>query len=67
MDLTEAVELLEDAVATSRAAEWADFGAGEGTFTLALARLLGPGAHVIAVDHDRAALRELEQACRRGQ
>src|SRR5262245_27417785 len=61
MDLNEAVELLGDAVSTARAAEWADFGAGEGTFTLALARLLGAGAHVIAVDRDRGALRKLEQ------
>ena len=61
MDLNEAVKLLEDAVATSRATEWADFGAGDGTFTLALARLLGPGAHIIAVDRDRKALRELDQ------
>ena len=61
MNLDEAVELLEDAVSAARAAEWVDFGAGDGTFTLALARLLGPGAHVIAVDRDRAALRELER------
>ena len=61
MDLNEAVELLEDAVGSARAAEWAEFGAGDGTFTLALARMLGPGAHIIAVDRDRGALRELEQ------
>lgn len=60
MDLNEAVALLEDAVATARASEWADFGAGDGTFTLALARLLGPGAHIIAIDRDRKSLRELE-------
>lgn len=61
MDLNEAAELLEGAVSTARAAEWADFGSGDGTFTLALARLLGAGAHVIAVDRDREALRELER------
>ncbi len=38
---------------------WADLGAGTGTFTLALARLLGPGAIVHAVDRDESALREL--------
>jgi len=61
MNLDEAVEFLEDAVGSTQAAEWADFGAGNGTFTLALARLLGPGAHVVAVDRDRGSLRELEQ------
>jgi len=61
MNLDEAVELLQDAVGSAPAAEWADFGAGEGTFTLALARLLGAGAHVIAVDRDRGSLRQLEE------
>ena len=61
MDLNEAVDLLQDAVGTAPAAEWADLGAGEGTFTLALARLLGPGAHIIAVDRDRGSLRDLER------
>jgi len=35
---------------------WADLGAGEGAFTLALADLLGPGAHITAVDKDAGAL-----------
>lgn len=35
---------------------WADLGAGEGNFTMALAELLGPGAQIIAVDRDRGAL-----------
>ena len=42
-------------------ARWADLGAGEGAFTLALAELLGPAAHITAVDRDRGALRVLEQ------
>lgn len=41
---------------------WADFGAGAGAFTQALRELVGPDAEVYAVDTDRAALRELEQA-----
>ncbi len=36
---------------------WADVGAGSGAFTLALADLLGPGAHIIATDRDPGALR----------
>jgi ubiquinone/menaquinone biosynthesis C-methylase UbiE len=35
---------------------WADLGAGEGAFTLALATLLGPDAHITAVDKDARAL-----------
>ena len=31
---------------------WADIGAGEGAFTLALADLLGPGGRIVAVDRD---------------
>ena len=38
-------------------ATWADVGAGEGAFTLALADLLGPGARIVAVDRDGGALR----------
>ena len=40
---------------------WADLGAGEGAFTLALAGLLGPGAHITAVDRDRRALERLAE------
>lgn len=36
---------------------WADLGSGDGAFTLALAELLGPGASIISVDRDAAALR----------
>ena len=37
---------------------WADIGAGGGAFTRALADLLGPGARVVAIDRDAAALEE---------
>jgi SAM-dependent methyltransferase len=40
---------------------WADFGAGSGAFTLALASLLGPGAVIYALDRDASALRALER------
>jgi SAM-dependent methyltransferase len=40
----------------SAGAIWADFGAGDGAFTLALAELLGPGATILTVDRDRRAL-----------
>ena len=43
---------------------WADLGSGGGAFTLALADLLGPGAHIYSVDQDRRALREQQAAMR---
>jgi ubiquinone/menaquinone biosynthesis C-methylase UbiE len=50
------VALIEGAI-TERGGNWADLGAGEGAFTRALADLLGPSAHIIAVDRDGGALR----------
>ena len=43
---------------------WADFGSGEGAFTLALADLLGPAGEIYSVDRDAGALRRQEQALR---
>jgi ubiquinone/menaquinone biosynthesis C-methylase UbiE len=54
------VGLLELAI-TDAGGRWADLGAGEGNFTLALADLLGPGAHINAVDRDAGALRRLTE------
>lgn len=56
MDHTDHVALLRPAVAPP-GGTWADIGAGAGAFTLALADLLGPGACIVAVDLDVAALR----------
>ena len=65
MNHSDLVGLLEDAI-TDRGGRWADLGAGEGAFTLALADLLGPGAHITAVDRDAGPLRTLaEQMGRR--
>lgn len=45
---------------------WADLGAGEGAFTLALAELIGPVLGVIyAVDRDGRALQSLQKQMRR--
>jgi SAM-dependent methyltransferase len=55
------VHLIEDGV-TEHGGRWADLGAGEGNFTRALADLLGPGAHITAVDRDARALRALASA-----
>ena len=49
------VALIEGGVG-ERGGRWADLGAGEGAFTLALAGLIGPEGHVIAIDKDARAL-----------
>jgi len=53
------VELVRDGVG-ERGGRWADLGAGEGAFTLALADVLGPDAHITAIDKDARALRSIE-------
>jgi SAM-dependent methyltransferase len=54
MDHTDHVSLLRPGVPPG--GSWADLGAGDGAFTLALADLLGPGGRIVAVDRDRRAL-----------
>lgn len=67
MRTSEAGELIREAVfgpeGVPTGPDWADFGAGSGTFTFALAELLGPEeGRVVAVDREQAAL----DALRRG-
>jgi SAM-dependent methyltransferase len=57
VDHADHVGLLRDGV-PGPGGIWADIGAGEGAFTLALAELLGPGGRIVAVDRDAHALRE---------
>ncbi len=58
MNHADLVELIRDGVAGA-GRRWADLGAGEGAFTLALADLLAPGGRIIAVDRDARALQRL--------
>ena len=58
MNHADLVGLIEGGV-TERGGRWADLGAGEGAFTLALADLLGPSAHITAVDRDAGPLKRL--------
>jgi ubiquinone/menaquinone biosynthesis C-methylase UbiE len=53
---TEAVELLRAAIGEADGEAWADLGAGGGTFTRALATLVGARGQVVAVDADERAL-----------
>ena len=61
MDHHDHVGLLRGGVA-GPGGVWADIGAGDGAFTLALADLLGPGAEIVAVDRDAGALRRNAEA-----
>lgn len=63
MDHTDHTNLLRDGIATPGGV-WADFGAGTGAFTLALAELLGRDAEIVAIDRDAGRLRTNEQAMR---
>ena len=58
MDHADLVGLLRPGV-DGAGGRWADLGAGEGAFTLALSELVGPTAHITAVDKDARALRGL--------
>ena len=62
MDDADATALIAAAVPAGRGpATWADFGAGEGTFTRALWELLGPGSRIYAVDRSAGALAALKR------
>ena len=63
MRVPEAIELIRPAIHTW-GGTWAEFGAGTGLFTGALARVLGPSGRIIAVDRDRRALSELSRLAR---
>ncbi len=63
MDHRDHLDLLKPANLSSGGI-WADFGAGSGAFTLALRELIGLDATIYAVDKDKSALKELEQAHR---
>lgn len=64
MEIDVATDLLRDAVGDAAVvgapgSVWADLGAGTGTFTRALAQLLGAHATIYAVDEDAAAVAAL--------
>lgn len=60
----DARELLGPAVEGEPGPSWADLGAGRGTFTRALADLLGSGGVVLALDRDPTSVRALRRLAR---
>ena len=50
------VNLLRRAVPKESRGPWADFGSGDGAFTLALRDLLGPDAEIYSIEKDEARL-----------
>ena len=62
--LREATQLIRAGVGDAAGQTWADLGAGDGTFTRALATLVGNDGSIIALDHDDAAIRALRRISR---
>jgi SAM-dependent methyltransferase len=60
---SEAIELIRGAI-PGPGGTWADFGAGNGVFTRALAERLDPGGRIYAVDRDARALEALRRWAR---
>jgi SAM-dependent methyltransferase len=58
---SDAIALIRPALGEAADGEWADFGAGEGMFTEALAAILGDDGTVIAVERDPRAQRMLQR------
>lgn len=50
MTIPEAKKLIDAAIPDSPTEHWADLGCGSGTFTYAVAELLGKGSRILAID-----------------
>ena len=59
MNHTDHVQLIENGIDRNGGGVWADFGAGSGTFTLAVRDIAGPDIDLIAIDRDRGSLQTL--------
>ena len=60
MKIEDAATLIRSAV-EGHEGTWADLGAGRGTFTRALASVLGADSRIFAVDRDAGAVAEIQQ------
>lgn len=56
MSVSEARAMIDCPELPGRPSQWADFGCGTGTFTMALAELLAPGSLIHAIDYNPADL-----------
>jgi ubiquinone/menaquinone biosynthesis C-methylase UbiE len=61
MDHHDHVNLLRSGIARP-GGTWADFGSGQGAFTLALAELIGPEGLIYSVDKSQSALEQQQRA-----
>jgi ubiquinone/menaquinone biosynthesis C-methylase UbiE len=61
MDHTDHVALIKGGI-PQPGGVWADFGSGNGAFTLALADILGPGSQIYSVDKNGASLNQQARA-----
>ena len=61
MNTRDAIALIAEAMPQRRGQTWADFGAGDGTFTRALVELVGPESRIFAIDRDASALATVER------
>jgi ubiquinone/menaquinone biosynthesis C-methylase UbiE len=61
MNTRDAIALIASAMPEDSGGVWADFGAGDGTFTRALVELLGAESRIYAVDRDATALSAIDR------
>jgi ubiquinone/menaquinone biosynthesis C-methylase UbiE len=59
MEHSAAVNLIRNKYISQASSRWADLGAGDGTFTLALADLLSPSSVIEAIDQNSSSLKEI--------
>ena len=65
MNHTDHAQLIENGIDRNGGGVWADFGAGRGTFTLAVRDIAGPDIDLIAIDRDRGSLQTLDTTMER--
>ena len=62
MDHRDHVKLIEKGIGKNSGGVWADFGSGDGAFTLALREIAGGGVKIFSIDKDAARLDTQKEA-----